>query len=103
MDSPDRSDPVSLLRQARGGDREAVGRLMERYRNYLVLLSRLQIGRRLQGKVDPADVVQETFLRAHHRFEQFRGESEGEFIGWLRQVLASRIAEVARRYYGAQR
>jgi RNA polymerase sigma-70 factor (ECF subfamily) len=102
MEDPDRPDAERLLRQARGGDMSSLGRLLQLYRNYLTLLTRLQIGRRLQGKFDPADVVQETFLRAHHRFRQFRGDREAEFIGWLRQILASRMAELVRRYYGAQ-
>jgi RNA polymerase sigma-70 factor, ECF subfamily len=103
MDDVDRPDPGLLLQRARAGDGTAFGGLLECYRNYLTLLARLQIGRRLQGKLDPADVVQEAFLRAHHCFGQFRGECEAEFIAWLRQVLASRIAELARHYYSAQR
>src|SRR5262249_37657575 len=70
---------------------------------YLALLARLQIGRRLQGKVDAADLVQETFLEAHRDFAQFRGGSESELVGWLRQILATNIANQVRRYYGTQR
>jgi hypothetical protein len=43
-------DPVELLQAAQAGDREALGRLLELYRNYLRLLARLQVGRRLRGK-----------------------------------------------------
>jgi RNA polymerase sigma-70 factor (ECF subfamily) len=103
VDEANRPDADRLLRQARAGDVADLGRLLEMYRNYLALLARLQIGRRLQGKLDPADAVQETFLRAHDRFGQFRGETEAEFLGWLRQILASRLAELVRHYYGAQR
>jgi RNA polymerase sigma-70 factor (ECF subfamily) len=88
---------------ARAGSRPALGQLLELYRNYLGLLARLQIGRRLQGKIDPADVVQETFLEAHRDFIQFRGTTEKEVVGWLRQILASNLADVVRRYYGTQR
>ncbi len=97
------ADPEELLKQARGGDEHARGQLFERYRNYLVLLARLQIGRRLQGKVDPLDVVQETFLTAHRDFARFRGNSEGELLGWLRQMLAADLADVARRYSAQRR
>src|SRR5258708_9894818 len=103
MDDCESSDADRLLQQAHAGDSGALGGLLELYRNCLTLLSRLQIGRRLQGKLDAADVVQEVFLRAHDRFAQFRGGTESEFIGWLRQILASRLAELARHYYGAQR
>src|SRR5260370_29778115 len=97
------SDPENLLRQARAGDGPALGRLLELYRNYLALLARLQIGRRLQGKVDPADLVQETFLEAHQSFGRFQGTSEGELVSWLRQILAGNLADLLRRYLGTRR
>jgi RNA polymerase sigma-70 factor (ECF subfamily) len=102
MSSPPQPDPESLLRQVRWGDLASLGQLLELYRGYLNLLARLQIGRRLQGKVDPADLVQETFLSAHRHFAQFQGATEGELIGWLRQILASRLGDLVRRYCGAQ-
>jgi RNA polymerase sigma-70 factor (ECF subfamily) len=73
------------------------------YRSYLALLARLQIGRRLQGKVDAADLVQDTFLEAHRHFPEFRGVTEAELVGWLRQVLAGLLCNLVRRYLGTQR
>jgi RNA polymerase sigma-70 factor (ECF subfamily) len=95
--------PEQLLLMARAGESTALGELLDLYRNYLELLARVQIGRRLQGKVDPADLVQETFLKAHRDFAQFRGSSEGEWVGWLRQILALNLAHLVRRYCGTQR
>jgi RNA polymerase sigma-70 factor (ECF subfamily) len=102
------SEPISpvtesLLDQARAGDVQALGQLLESYRAYLTLLAQLQIGRRLQGKVDAADVVQDAFLGAHRDFGQFRGTTEKEFLGWLRQILAYVLANLVRYYQGAQR
>jgi RNA polymerase sigma-70 factor (ECF subfamily) len=96
-------DPEQLLRSARRGDALALGRLLELYRHYLTLLARLQIDRRLQGKVDASDVVQETFLEAHRDFAQFRGAGERELLAWLRQVLATNLANVVRHYQGTRR
>lgn len=95
--------PEELLALARSGDVGARGHLLELYRNYLTLLARLQVDRRLQGKVDPADLVQETFLEAHRDFDQFRGLSEAELAGWLRRILATNFANLVRHYYGTQR
>ena len=92
-----------LLALARGGDDAALGQALERFRPYLTVLARVQIGRRLQGKADPADVVQETFLRAVRDVAQFRGTSDRELAGWLRQILASRLADLVRHYCGTQR
>jgi RNA polymerase sigma-70 factor (ECF subfamily) len=100
------ADPLetdALLARARAGDHAALGRLLEQYRAYLALLARLQISRRLQGKADPADVVQETFLEAARCFPRFRGRTEGELLAWLRQVLASKLGALVRRYLGAGR
>ena len=95
--------PEELLRRARSGNGADLGQLLELYRKYLTLLVRLQIGRRLQGKVDAADLVQDTFLQAHRDFGQFRGTTEEELIGWLRQILAHSLAMCVRRYFGTQR
>jgi len=101
FDAP--SEPEHLLRLARAGSGPARGQLLERYRGYLALLARLQIGRRLQGKVDPQDLVQETFLEAHRSFARFRGAGEPELVAWLRQILAANFADLLRRYLGTQR
>src|SRR5271165_2597361 len=96
-------DPEELLALARAGNGAALGQLLELYRSYLGLLARLQIGRRLQGKVDAADLVQDTFLEAHRHFAQFRGAAEAELVCWLRQILAGLLANLLRRYFGARR
>jgi RNA polymerase sigma-70 factor, ECF subfamily len=97
------ADPiVGLLEQARGGDLGALGRLLEGYRDYLTLLARVQIGRRLRGKVDAADLAQETFLEAHRAFGRFRGATEGELAAWLREILAATISHLLRRYCGTE-
>jgi RNA polymerase sigma-70 factor (ECF subfamily) len=103
MLAPVPPDPVELLQAARAGDSQALGRLLELYRNYLRLLARLQAGRRLRAKADPSDLVQEAFLAAQRNFAQFRGSTEGELVDWLRQILASKLVDLARRYLGTAR
>jgi RNA polymerase sigma-70 factor (ECF subfamily) len=103
MSNDDGPEPEKLLLLARTGDGAALGQLLELYRGYLALLARLQVGRRLQGKVDASDLVQDTFLEAHRHFAQFRGTAEGELVEWLRQILAGLLANLVRRYLGTQR
>ena len=95
-------DLTNLLERAQHGEEGARGALLETYRNYLELLARIEIGRRLQTKVDAGDLVQETFLEAHRNFGMFRGKSEGEFINWLRGIMAARIATMVRHFVGTQ-
>ena len=96
------ADPVELLSQAQKGSDVARGNLFDRYRTYLELLARVEVGRRLQTKVDAADLVQETFLEAHRNFGLFRGRSEPEFVAWLREILSGRICNLVRHYLGTQ-
>jgi RNA polymerase sigma-70 factor (ECF subfamily) len=76
---------------------------LDRYRGYLLLLARAHRDPRLQGKVDPSDVVQATLLHAHSRRSQFRGRTEADCLAWLRAILATQLAEVARRFGRRQR
>src|SRR5262245_53121949 len=91
-----------LLGLAQAGDDSAQGQLLHRYRCYLALLARLQVGRRLECKFDASDLVQETFLKAHVHFDQFQGRTEQELLGWLRQILATTLANLVRHYRGAR-
>jgi RNA polymerase sigma-70 factor (ECF subfamily) len=97
------ADPAELLALARRGDDAALGSLLAVYRHYLAVLASTQIGRRLQGKADASDLVQETFLEAHRHFANFRGATEFEFSGWLRSILAGLIANHVRHYLGTKR
>src|SRR5206468_12845897 len=72
---------------ARTGRRESLGELLEVYRSYLQVLARAQLNGRLRSRLNPSDLVQETFLRASRRFGDFHGTSEQEWLGWLRTIL----------------
>ncbi|QVL31298.1 sigma-70 family RNA polymerase sigma factor [Telmatocola sphagniphila] len=99
---PTSTNPERLLQDLRGGSSELLGPLLEQYRNYLKLLARWEIGHRLQGKLDASDLVQETFLDAHKYFPNFRGHSEGEFIQWIKKIMAGKLANHIRHYFGTQ-
>ncbi len=74
---------------------------IEDYRDYLLVLARLQVGAHPQVTVDPSDLVQQAILQAHEKQAQFRGLTEVERLGWLRAILANVLAGVF-RHVGTQ-
>ena len=86
-----------LIQDARSQDMEAADRLFDQYRNYLKMIARMLGDKAASARVDPSDLVQETLLRAHQRFQQFQGKSEPELTGWLRQILTRIVIDFARR------
>jgi DNA-directed RNA polymerase specialized sigma24 family protein len=79
-------------------DEEEPVRPLERYREYLLLLARLQFDPRLQSKLAPSDIVQQTLFQAHQKRDQYRGRTEAERAAWLRAILAHVLADAARKY-----
>lgn len=93
---------ADLLLQAKKGERQAIGQLLEHFRSYLKLIASHEIGSKLGAKLDASDVVQDTFLDAHRYFENFQGESVTQFTAWLRSVMAGVMANYLRRYLGTK-
>jgi RNA polymerase sigma-70 factor (ECF subfamily) len=87
-----------MAEEARGGAWP-----LERFREYLHLLARLQLDARLQSKLDSSDLVQQTLLQAHQNLGQFRGQSEAELAGWLRVILAHTVANEVCRFHQGKR
>lgn len=89
---------VEHLVQARQGDRETLGQLLEIYRGYLLAIARRKLSGDLQKKVGASDLVQETLLEAGRDIQTFEGETAEEFRGWLRQIFIHNFANVARGF-----
>jgi RNA polymerase sigma-70 factor (ECF subfamily) len=86
------------LEAARGGCSEALGRVLESCRRYLLLVAQKHLGPDLKAKGSDSDLVQETFLEAQQDFAKFYGTTEEELLAWLRQVLLNRLGHFTRRY-----
>jgi RNA polymerase sigma-70 factor (ECF subfamily) len=71
---------------------------LEHYREYLRLLARLQLDPRLNLQLDPSDIAQQTLLKAHERYAQFRGQTDDELRAWLRAILARSLVDAVRKY-----
>jgi RNA polymerase sigma-70 factor (ECF subfamily) len=84
-------------------DSVVTGPTLERYQEYLRLLARLQLPRRLRSKVDPSDMVQQTLLKAYQKLGQFRGKSDEELSAWLRTILANVLKDAVGAYATGRR
>ena len=91
-----------LLEDARNGDREALGRLLLSYRDHLVRIVKIRMDTRVQSRVDPTDVVQDTYMEATRRFAEYIDNPNMEFFLWLRFLTIQRLIQVHRFHLGAQ-
>ncbi len=105
MDSAISADSRSneeLLGAARGGDEGALAVLVERHRERLERMVGLRMDRRLQGRVDPADVVQEAYLALRGKFAQYSADPRLPFFLWLRLEVGQKLVEVHRFHLKTQ-
>ncbi len=74
-----------------------------RHRDRLVMLARLHLHGRIQHKLDPSDLVQQTFLEAHKNRDAFRGKDDAERLAWLKRILLTNILNAFRELRCAKR
>jgi RNA polymerase sigma-70 factor (ECF subfamily) len=98
----DTSDNEILLQRARDGDCGALAELFERHRGRLEQMVRLRLDRRLQGRLDPGDVLQETYLDVARRFPEYRANPTLPFFLWLRLLTGQRLIDLHRQHLGAK-
>jgi len=85
-----------------GGDPQVLGRVWAHYRDRLRRLVRLRMDRRLQGRVDPSDVLQEAFLDFQARAADYVKQPDMPFFLWLRFLTGQRLQLLHRHHLGAQ-
>jgi len=91
-----------LIEAAKAGDELALASLFDRERPRLERMILLRLDRRLQRRIDPADVVQETYLAVREKFSQFAARGQLPFFVWVRMEATQKLVDVHRRHVGAQ-
>jgi RNA polymerase sigma-70 factor (ECF subfamily) len=103
MTDPMGDDPKLLLRRALAGDESALAALFDDHRERLRRMIRLRLDRRLSGRVDTSDVLQDAYLDVRRRIAEYaRDPSAMPFHLWLRLVAGQRLTDVHRHHLGAQ-
>jgi RNA polymerase sigma-70 factor (ECF subfamily) len=96
------SEVDRLLDRAAAGDPDAWRAIFDRDRERLRRMVVLRMDRRLQGRVDPSDVIQEAHIEAMTRLPEYRRQSNVPFFLWLRLIVGQRLTLLHRRHLGAQ-
>jgi len=96
----DRSDDPTqvLLQAAQAGDAQATNRLFERYRDRLLQVVSLLLGKRRSGLLeDEEDLVQDTLLEAFQDLGSFSPRSDGALLHWLARMAENNLRDALRR------
>jgi RNA polymerase sigma-70 factor (ECF subfamily) len=94
-------DPIELIRHS-GTDPQVLGRIWDHYRDRLRRVIRLRLDRRLQGRLDSDDVLQEAFLDFQSRAAEYAQKPDMPFFLWLRFLTGQRLQLVHRQHLGTQ-
>ena len=93
---------LELIRRAGAGDAAGLDGLLERYRPRLRRMIKLRLDRRLQGRVDPSDVIQEAYVEVSRGLAAYLRDPSLPFFLWLRLVTGQKLALTHRRHLGVQ-
>jgi RNA polymerase sigma-70 factor, ECF subfamily len=72
--------------------------MLEPYRKYLQVLAELHLDRRLRGKLDASDIVQQAMMRAYSASTELRSPEPAVIVAWLRRILSSTLADAVKHY-----
>ena len=98
----DRTETTALLKEAREGSAEALDDLFARYGARLLSVIRLRLGPSLRGRLESRDILQDCFLKAFERLDQFEGSERASLMGWLARIAENEIRDQA-EFHGRQR
>lgn len=98
----DAGDLAELLAQAAAGNATALNQLFSRYRKRLKQMVHLRLNRRLQGRIDDSDILQEAYLEAAKRLPEYLANRPLPFFLWLRYLTGEKLIDAHRHHLGAK-
>jgi RNA polymerase sigma-70 factor (ECF subfamily) len=100
IETKDSSGTNRLLRQAADGDGASWGALLTRHEGRLRRMIAFRLDPRLQGRIDPDDVIQEVNLAASEHLADYLGRPTMPVFLWLRGIAGNKLLELHRRHLG---
>jgi RNA polymerase sigma-70 factor (ECF subfamily) len=92
-----------LTARVRIGDESALVELFQRHRGKLRSMVAFRMDANLRGRVDPSDVVQESFLDLAKRLPEFGSKRDMSPLIWMRLVAMERLLAMHRHHVGVQK
>jgi RNA polymerase sigma-70 factor, ECF subfamily len=99
--SSEPSDLVELHRRIERGDESALLALFTRHRYRLKRMVKLRLDRRLQGRIDPSDVLQEAAIDVARRAREYLASPSMPAFLWLRWITGEKLLGLHRRHLGS--
>jgi RNA polymerase sigma-70 factor (ECF subfamily) len=90
------------LERAANGDGEGWRALLAQYHDRLRRMVGLRLDQRLQGRIDPSDVLQEAYIDAASNLADYLRNPTLPFFLWLRLLVGSRLSKLHRHHLGTQ-
>jgi RNA polymerase sigma-70 factor (ECF subfamily) len=91
-----------LLRRAAEGDEKSWGALLTRHADRLRRMVAFRLDQRLQGRIDPSDVIQESHLEAWRHLADYLRDPSLPFFLWLRGIVGNKMRELHRHHLGTK-
>ncbi len=96
-------DDQELLVRLRAGDEKALGELYSLHRDRLKQMLEFRMDRRLRGRADASDILQEVYIDAHQRMRHYLKKPKMSFYIWLRQLTTQRLIDIHRHHLLAEK
>src|SRR5262245_1440233 len=96
------AETARLLQQARAGDRAALNEVFARHGARLCRMVGLRAERRMQARIDASDVVQEAYVNAVARLDEYLREPSYPLFLWLRLLVGERLLKLHRHHLGTR-
>jgi RNA polymerase sigma-70 factor, ECF subfamily len=96
------ADTARLLERARSGEKAALNEIFAQHRARLRRMVELRLDRRLQGRIDASDIIQEAYVDVIGRLDEYLREPKYPLFLWLRLIVGERLLKLHRHHLGTQ-